>query len=83
MGRQARGVQNSWSVSTFASVALVPALDVQPRRTPRCAYWRELLSTCFEERSTKDLRTPSRRGQLTRARSEVALSNGRTEMTRP
>ncbi len=35
MGRQARAVHSSRSVSTFASVALVPALDAQPRRTPQ------------------------------------------------
>jgi hypothetical protein len=34
MGRQARAVHISRSVSTFASVALVPACDDQPRRTP-------------------------------------------------
>src|SRR4051812_45516435 len=40
MGRQARAVQRSRSVSTFASVALVPALNAQPRRTSSTAYWR-------------------------------------------
>jgi hypothetical protein len=34
MGRQARGVHSSRSVSTFASVALVPALTDPARRTP-------------------------------------------------
>ena len=35
MGRQARAVHISRSVSTFASVALVPAPDAQPRRMSR------------------------------------------------
>lgn len=35
MGRQARAVHISRSVSTSASVALVPALTAQPRPTPR------------------------------------------------
>jgi hypothetical protein len=34
MGRQARAVHSSRSVSTFASVTLVPASFDQPRRTP-------------------------------------------------
>jgi hypothetical protein len=44
MGRQARAVHSSRSVSTFASVALVPAPDDQPRRTPRSRLSADALS---------------------------------------
>ena len=47
MGRQARAVHISRSVSTFASVALVPALASQPRRRSGRAYWRELLGVGY------------------------------------
>lgn len=44
MGRKARGVDGLGSVSTFASVALVPALTDQARRTPSQPYWRTPLA---------------------------------------
>ncbi len=44
MGRQARAVHSSRSVSTFASVALVPAPTAQPRRRSSRAHWRGLLA---------------------------------------
>jgi hypothetical protein len=44
MGRQARAVHISRSVSTFASVALVPALDEQPRRMRQLRLLAEALT---------------------------------------
>ena len=53
MGRQARAVHSSRSVSTFASVALVPARGIQPRHTPQ----RRLLAEALNRGGNRTINT--------------------------
>ena len=53
MGRQARAVHNSRSVSTFVSVALVPALRRAQSTSSQLTYWRTPLLNGSEPLRTR------------------------------